>query len=139
MEEESQPGDKGSSLPRRNVERVHAFAIVRDESLLPFFPSFFPLPFIFLFLPLSRPTLGPPSPPHAHPHGPSLSRSGHAERRTPWTCGFASCGYREAGRRPALRCDVVHRRPSIIQRHVPVIAHSACNITKHRDPAYSIV
>lgn len=48
------------------------------------------------------------------------------------TCGFASCGYREADRRPALRCDMVHRRPSIIQRHVPVIAHSACNITKHR-------
>lgn len=33
-----------------------------------------------------------------------------------------------------LHCDATNDvyRPSIIQRHVPVIAHSACNITKHR-------
>lgn len=131
MEEESQPEDKGSSLPRNAT--LNAFAIVRGESLLPFFLFFFPFPSFFSFL--------PPSWSHAwapHTRGPCLSPRVLATH-TPWTCGFASCGYREAGRRPALRCDVVHRRPSIIQRHVPVIAHSACNITKHRDPASSIV
>lgn len=68
---------------------------------------------------------------------PSSSTKRETERErtretTSRTCRFASCGYREAGQCPCIamrRTTCIVRQSS--QRHVPVIAYSACNITKH--------
>lgn len=74
----------------------------------------------------------------------SLSRSAMREReeggrekdrvRRRGQVGLADSRHAATGKPgDVLHCDATDDvyRPSIIQRHVPVIAYSACNITKH--------
>lgn len=66
------------------------------------------------------------------PRGRQKESEGQREMTTTRTCRFASC--KLPGSR-AMSCIAMRRTTCIVrqssQRHVPVIAYSACNITKH--------